>query len=143
VHAWSAGSHPKDVPHPMALELLGEMDIEFTSYRSKSWDEFAEPQAPEMDIVITVCDSAAGESCPVWPGAPVTGHWGIADPAAVEGEEQRAAFETARDRLTARIERLLELPIETMDADVLGAALAQIGALGEGATDLARKGGQA
>jgi arsenate reductase len=94
---YSAGSHPKGEVHPLALELLKDMKVPTAGLRSKSWDEFAAPGAPQMDFVFTVCDAAAGEICPVWPGQPMTAHWGIADPAAVEGSERerRAAFRTA------------------------------------------------
>jgi arsenate reductase len=89
--AFFAGSWPKGEPHPAAIALLEEQGLDVTGLRSKSWDEFAEPHAPKMDLVITVCDSAAGETCPVWPGHPATAHWGIEDPAAVEGPAQRQA----------------------------------------------------
>jgi protein-tyrosine-phosphatase len=101
--AYSAGSHPKGTPHPAALKLLGELGYATDGYRSKSWDEFAAPDAPPLDLVISVCDNAAGEVCPIWPGKPVKGHWSIPDPAAVEGAGQAEAFrETYRD-LHARI----------------------------------------
>ena len=138
LRAYSAGSQPKGQPHPAALGLLAQHGIDTTIVRSKSWDEFVLPDAPAMDIVITVCDFAAGESCPIWPGAPVKAHWGIADPAAIEGEGQKAAFETAYDQLHQRIGRLLELPIETMTNADLKAALAGIGQTGDGATEKAR-----
>lgn len=99
----SAGSFPKGRVHPMALELLADRGLPTDGLRSKSWDEFAAPGAPPIDFVVTVCDNAAGETCPVWPGHPVTLHWGIADPAAVEGPGQRAAFERALNELGGRI----------------------------------------
>lgn len=110
VQAWSAGSFPKGEPHPMALALLAERGMA-GDYRSKSWNEFAAPGAETIDIVITVCDNAAGEVCPIFPGRAIKAHWGIPDPAAVEGEGQRAAFETAFDQMQARIAALLELDL--------------------------------
>jgi len=104
---YSAGSLPKGQVHPMALALLGELGLPTVGLRSKSWDEFAAPGAPPIDFVVTVCDNAAGETCPVWPGRPVTLHWGIADPAAVEGPGQRAAFERALSDLGGRIATFL------------------------------------
>ena len=103
--AFSAGSFPKGTVHPLALELLRWTNLPTEGLRSKSWDEFAVPGAPPIDFVITVCDNAAAEACPVWPGKPVTAHWGVADPAAVEGdaEKKRAAFRKALAELEARI----------------------------------------
>lgn len=109
--AYSAGSHPKGEVHPLALELLAERGLPAAGLRSKGWDEFAGEGAPELDIVITVCDAAAGEVCPVWPGQPATAHWSIADPAAVQGEEQRAAFRAAFDELDRRIRMLVDEPM--------------------------------
>jgi arsenate reductase len=103
----SAGSFPKGEVHPMALRLLAERGFPTDGLRSKSWDEFANPGAPRIDHVITVCDNAAGETCPVWPGNPARAHWGLADPAAIEGAGQRAAFEEAFALLDARIEDFL------------------------------------
>jgi protein-tyrosine-phosphatase len=105
--AFSAGSHPKGEPHPTALKLLGELGYAIGCYRSKSWDEFAAPNAPSLDVVITVCDNAAGEVCPIWPGRPARMHWSIPDPAAVEGEGQAEAFKEAYRDLLGRIGRLL------------------------------------
>ncbi|PHP69169.1 low molecular weight phosphatase family protein [Zhengella mangrovi] len=136
--AYSAGSHPRGVPNPIGLKLLESLGYDPAAFRSKSWDEFAGPDAPQMDIVITVCDSAAGGSCPLWPGAPVKAHWGIPDPAG-KGEtedEQLAAFRQAYDRLEARVTALAALPVEAMTSADLKAALAAIGTL-EGATDMA------
>ena len=99
----SAGSFPKGAVHPMALALLAERGLPTGALRSKSWDEFAGPEGPVLDQVITVCDNAAGEPCPVWPGHPAREHWGLPDPAAVEGEGQRAAFEAAFASLETRI----------------------------------------
>lgn len=127
--AVSAGSQPKGEPHPMALEVLRAHGIPASGVRSKSWHEFAGPDADPIDLVITVCDNAAGESCPVWPGRPIAAHWGIEDPAAVEGEGQRKAFEQAMLYLRNRIGLLLALPDDAIDQ----LALRQIGA-SEGAT---------
>ena len=114
---FSAGSNPKDEVHPIALELLKYMNVPTEGLRAKSWDEFAAPGAPEMDFVFTVCDEAAGEVCPVWPGQPMTAHWSIADPAAVRGteKEQWAAFRTAFSELDSRIKLFTSLPIRTLD----------------------------
>ena len=136
--AFSAGSRPKGEPHPMALEVLPSLGFPTAGLRSKSWDEYAEPGAPPVDFVITVCDNAAGEVCPIWPGKPVTAHWGIEDPAAVEGEAQREAFETALRLLARRIELFLSLPLETIDAMALQNRLREIGAQ-VGASEAARE----
>jgi arsenate reductase len=111
----------------MALILLGEKGFPTASLRSKSWDSFAEPGAPRLDFIFTVCDNAAGETCPIWPGHPMTAHWGIEDPAAVEGPGQRQAFERAFDSLERRISHLLALPIDTLDPASLQARLRGIG----------------
>lgn len=126
---YSAGSFPKDEVHPLALELLGNMKVPTAGLRSKSWDEFAAPGAPRMDFVFTVCDNAAGEVCPVWPGQPVTAHWGIADPAAVHGslDERRAAFRTAFSELDSRIRIFTSLPIQSLDRASLQERLDAIG----------------
>ncbi|MBM3358066.1 MAG: arsenate reductase ArsC [Betaproteobacteria bacterium] len=128
--AYSAGSHPKGSVHPLALELLAGRGIPTGGLRSKSWDEFARPGAPEMDFVFTVCDNAAGETCPVWPGRPVTAHWGIPDPAAVEGSGERkpSAFLDAYTQLGSRISLFLELPLEGLDRSSLQRKLGEIGA---------------
>jgi arsenate reductase (thioredoxin) len=127
--AFSAGSAPRGAVHPAALELLRDEGLDVAAFRSKSWEEFAVPGAPQLDLVITLCDSAAGETCPVWPGRPVSAHWGLPDPAAVEGEtERRAAFAATLRALEARVAELLELPIEQLDANELGQRLAAIGA---------------
>jgi arsenate reductase len=114
----SAGSQPKGAVHPVALETLERHGLPTTGFRSKSWDEFGAPGAAPIDIVITVCDSAANETCPIWPGHPSTAHWGIPDPAAVTSstDEQRRAFEQAYQTLDARIRRLVALPFDTLDA---------------------------
>ena len=115
--AYSAGSHPAGRVNPFALELLREGGLPTTAARSKSWDEFARPDAPKIDFVITVCDSAAAEVCPVWPGHPVKVHWGVPDPAAVEGtdEQKRRAFKDALTTLSRRIDLFLALPVEKLD----------------------------
>jgi protein-tyrosine-phosphatase len=105
--AFSAGSHPRGQVHPVALALLDELGFSIEGYRSKSWDEFAVEGAPPIHLVITVCDNAAGEVCPIWPGRPVKEHWGIPDPAAVEGAGQQGAFREAYDKLHERIGTLL------------------------------------
>jgi arsenate reductase (thioredoxin) len=128
--AISAGSQPKGEPHPMALEVLHSHGLPADGFRSKSWREFSGPDAPPIDLVITVCDNAAGETCPVWPGRPIAAHWGIEDPAAVEGEGQREAFETALRYLRNRISLLLALP----DARIDELALRAIGRT-EGASE--------
>lgn len=110
--AFSAGSYPKGEVHPAALSLLKELDYETGGFRSKSWDEFAAPGAPQLDFIITVCDNAAGEVCPVWPGQPMTAHWGIEDPAAGAGEGQAQAFWNAYQQLQRRIQLFLALPLE-------------------------------
>lgn len=129
--AYSAGSKPKDQPNPIGLALLQARGYDTGAFRSKSWDEFAMPDAPKMDIVITVCDAAAGETCPYWPGSPVVAHWGIPDPAGEHGspEANLAAFELAYDRLSARVAALVALPIETMPAADLKSKLMEIGAM--------------
>ena len=132
--AHSAGSQPKGQPHPGALRLLARKGVDTARFRSKSWDEFAGPGAPPVDLAITVCGNAAGEACPVFPGAPLRAHWGLPDPAAVEGDAAAvdAAFERTWDWLELRVRALLELPFETMDRTALAAELARIGQL-EGA----------
>ena len=118
VRAWSAGSQPAGRVNPVALETLAAHDVPMPQPRSKSWDEFAVPGAPQFDLIITVCGSAAGETCPVWPGHPVTAHWGIDDPAHVEPmDARRAAFEVAYSELERRIRALLALPLESMTPD--------------------------
>ena len=126
--AFSAGSFPKGQVHPMALDVLGELGFATDGYRSKSWDEFAAPGAPELDFIFTVCDNAAGEVCPIWPGKPVTAHWGVDDPAAVEGEGQRAAFTRAFQELKRRIDLFLALPLDSIDELSLQHSLDEIGA---------------
>ena len=126
-HAYSAGSHPRGRVHPVALQILQDAGLPTAALRSKPWDEFAGVDAPPMDLIITVCDKAAGEACPVWPGHPVTAHWGIPDPAEVEGTDQRAAFWDAYTALQRRIGLLLALPLESLDELTLKAKLGAIG----------------
>ncbi|MFN2274685.1 MAG: arsenate reductase ArsC [Anaerolineales bacterium] len=137
--AFSAGSQPKGEPHPMALDVLRSHGMPAEGLRSKSWTEFAAPGAPEIDLVITVCDNAAGETCPVWPGRPITAHWGIEDPAAVEGEGQRDAFERALLYLRNRLSLFLALPMQSIDDMTLRAKLREIGTTA-GASEAARPG---
>lgn len=125
--AYSAGSFPKGEVHPEALRLLRELGFPTEGYRSKAWDEFAAAGAPELDFVFTVCDNAAGEVCPVWPGQPMTAHWGIEDPAAVDGESQRQAFRDAFYALQRRIQLFLALPLESIDELSLHTRLREIG----------------
>jgi arsenate reductase len=115
--AYSAGSHPTGKVNPYAIEQLRELGYPVDNLRSKSWDEFAAPGAPELDFVVTVCDKAAGEMCPLWPGQPVTAHWGFPDPAAVVGtdEEKRAAFAGTLHQMRNRVQLFLSLPLETLD----------------------------
>jgi arsenate reductase len=131
VRAFSAGSHPTGAVNPGALRLLAKNGLPTGDLRSKNWDEFAAPDAPVMDMVITVCDSAAGETCPIWPGAPIRTHWGVDDPAAVTGTEAEidAAFARAWDVLTRRADALLALPFADLDPGALKTELDRIGAL--------------
>jgi arsenate reductase len=126
---YSAGSSPKGRVHPIALELLRHMKLPVEGMRSKSWDEFAKPGAPQLDFVFTVCDNAAAESCPVWPGQPITAHWGVADPAAVEGSEteQWLAFRQAFRELESRIKAFTSLPIRSLDRAKLQQKVREIG----------------
>jgi arsenate reductase len=126
---FSAGSQPKSAPHPYTLDLLKGLDLPIADLRSKSWDEFALAGAPRMDFIFTVCDDAAGEACPAWPGHPMTAHWGVPDPAAVEGSEidRRAAFRQAYAALENRIRLFLSLPLASLDRMSLQARLDAIG----------------
>jgi arsenate reductase len=128
-HAFSAGSHPSGAVNPFALELLRKLDFPTQGLRSKSWDEFASPSSPHFDFIITVCDNAAGEACPVWLGRPTSAHWGIPDPAAVQGsdDEKRAAFDRAFKSMESRIERFLRLPLSSMDHGGINREMAAIG----------------
>jgi arsenate reductase len=125
--AFSAGSFPKGEVHPMALEILNDLGFPTVGLRSKSWDEFSGPGAPKMDFVFTVCDNAAGEQCPVWPGHPATAHWGIDDPAAADERHMREAFENALAYLRSRILLFLSLPLESIDEMALERKLNEIG----------------
>jgi protein-tyrosine-phosphatase len=138
--AFSAGSHPKGAVNPFAFKVLEAYGYPTDGFRSKGWDEFAVPGAPVMDFVFTVCDSAAGEVCPIWPGQPMTAHWGIEDPAAVEGTdiEKERAFNKALQYLKNRISLFASLPIRSLDKLSLSAKLREIGHM-EGATSLAKK----
>ncbi|MDD5388041.1 MAG: arsenate reductase ArsC [Gallionellaceae bacterium] len=127
--AYSAGSHPTGQVHPFALELLEKNHLPTQGLRSKSWDEFAQAGAPELDFVFTVCDDAAGEVCPVWPGQPMTAHWGVPDPAAVAGNDdtRRRAFFLAFNQLSNRIGLFAHLPFDKLDRIKLQKALSDIG----------------
>ncbi len=127
--AYSAGSHPAGKVNPFTLELLAGNGHSIGRLRSKSWDEFAQPGAPKMDFVITVCDNAAGEVCPVWPGQPMTAHWGFQDPAALEGpdEEKRRLFRTVYQQIAHRLRTFLSLPMATLDRLSLRQKVREIG----------------
>jgi protein-tyrosine-phosphatase len=127
--AFSAGSHPVGRVNPFALELLRKNRLPVDDLRSKSWDEFARPGAPKLDFVFTVCDNAAGEVCPIWPGQPITAHWGVEDPAAVEGDDEtkRRAFLRVYTALARRIELFLALPFDRLDKLALKRKLDEIG----------------
>ncbi|MBP2459943.1 MULTISPECIES: arsenate reductase ArsC [unclassified Rhizobium] len=135
-NAYSAGSQPKGNVNPMALDVLVGHKFPTEGLRSKSWDEFAGAEAPQFDFIFTVCDNAAGESCPVWPGKPMTAHWGIDDPVAVEGTdvEKRIAFTTALRHMKFRIAAFAALPLESLERISLTAKLQEIGQL-EGSTN--------
>jgi arsenate reductase len=137
--AFSAGSQPKGTVNPRTLDLLRKFNYDVATLRSKSWAEFAKPGAPDLDFVFTVCDNAAGESCPLWPGQPITAHWGIPDPAAASGTEAEIAlaFKDAYRMLNRRIDLFLALPIQKLDRLVLTTRLKEIGR-GEGATEKAQ-----
>jgi arsenate reductase len=127
--AFSAGSHPRPAPHPLALEVLRQRGHDVTALRSKSWDEFAGPDAPPLDFVFTLCDDARGEACPVWPGQPMTAHWGMEDPAAYEGSEglRLGVFRRTYRELENRIQILTSLRIESLDRLSLQGRLEAIG----------------
>lgn len=129
--AYSAGSMPKGEVNPHSRPLVRELGFEAEAFRSKSWDEFASPGAPGIDFVITVCDNAAGEVCPIWPGGPMTAHWGIPDPAEATGSDEdiAVAFRQAARRLSDRIELLLALPLDALDRVSLQRELSNIGAI--------------
>lgn len=128
---FSAGSHPKGDVHPLALRMLEESGLATDGCRSKSWDEFAEPDAPAMDFVFTVCDDAAGETCPIWPGHPITAHWGVPDPARATGSEAEriSAFRHAFRMLETRIKRFAGLDLDALDHAALTRRLQEIGRL--------------
>lgn len=135
--AYSAGSQPTGTVNPFALELLSSRDFETAGLRSKSWDEFAAHGAPEMDFIFTVCDNAAGETCPIWPGHPATAHWPFPDPAAVEGTdvEKQAAFAETYAAIEARLHLFLDLPMAELDAAALKKRLNEIGQSGRAALE--------
>ena len=139
--AASAGSQPKGAVNPHAIALLSKLGYDTAGFRSKSWDEFAGAGTPPFDLIVTVCDNAAGEACPVWPGRPAAAHWGIADPAAATGSDAdiAAAFGEAYRLLSLRIQAFVDLPLDSLDGPALKAKLAEIGRL-DGATEKARKG---
>lgn len=126
---YSAGSQPSGRIHPYAIDLLGELGHDVDALRSKSWDEFAQPGAPQFDFIFTVCDAAADEVCPVWPGHPVSAHWGIADPSRVEGAPaaQRRAFSETLQIMSDRIRKFIALPFEELDSETLKEQLREIG----------------
>lgn len=128
-HAHSAGSYPRGTVHPYALDLLRRQNYAVDSLRSKSWDEFVVANAPQLDFVFTVCDNAAGEVCPIWPGQPMTAHWGLPDPAAVEGSEteRRLAFADTMRMLHSRLSVFVSLPIDSLDKLTLQNRLSAIG----------------
>jgi arsenate reductase len=130
--AWSAGSHPNGTVNPLALQTLATWHIPTDGFRSKSWDEFALPGAPTLDFAFTVCDNAAGEVCPVWPGQPMTAHWGVPDPAAVEGSDSQKAkaFMDTAITLKRRIELMLALPLNSLAGMSLQREIDQIGKTG-------------
>ena len=134
-NAFSAGSQPKGIVNPFAVKTLAANGYSEAGYRSKSWDEFAAPDAPRLSFIFTVCDSAAGEACPVWPGHPATAHWGIEDPAAIEGAdiEKSRAFQTAFRHMKQRLDIFLSLPLDKLASAELAARLKEIGRM-EGAT---------
>jgi arsenate reductase len=137
--AFSAGSQPKGKINPRTLDLLRKFNYDVSTLRSKSWTEFAKPGAPDLDFVFTVCDNAAGESCPLWPGQPITAHWGIPDPVAAIGTQAEIAlaFKDAYRMLNRRIDLFLALPIEKLDRLVLTTRLREIGR-SEGVTEKAQ-----
>lgn len=128
-HAFSAGSDPRGAVHPFALDLLKRQNHPVDGVRSKSWDEFAAPDAPQMDFVFTVCDAAAAETCPVWPGQPMTAHWGVPDPSAVDGTEaeRRLAFSDTYRMLSNRISVFVNLPLQSIDKLTLQRRLSDLG----------------
>ena len=144
IKAFSAGSRPKGKPNPYAIALLNSLGYDTASLRSKNWEEFSGPEAPAMDFILTVCDNAAGESCPFWPGHPLVAHWGIPDPDAVGGTdtEKRAAFMEAYRRIAGRVTAFVNLDLEKLDLASLKERLVAIGTM-EGATEMAMQGNAA
>jgi arsenate reductase len=128
--AYSAGSRPTGTPHPFAITQLAEAGCSLSNLRSKSWDEFALPQAPRMDFIITVCDNAAGEVCPVWPGHPISAHWGFEDPAAFQGtpDEKTAVFHKVFRQILGRVNIFVSLPLHMLEKNALQHELDKIGA---------------
>ncbi|MER1941002.1 MULTISPECIES: arsenate reductase ArsC [unclassified Castellaniella] len=128
-HAYSAGSHPTGKVNPFAIEKAQSVNYPTDKLRSKSWDEFATPEAPQMDFIITVCDNAAGEICPVWPGQPISAHWGFEDPAAVQGtdDEKRKAFDLTFRHMTNRVRVFVSLPLKMLDQAAIKHELSNIG----------------
>jgi arsenate reductase len=128
-HAYSAGSQPNGTVNPFAIELIAQTGYPITNLRSKSWDEFAAPEAPQMDFIITVCDNAAGETCPYWPGHPLSAHWGFEDPAAASGtdEHKRDVFHQVFHQIRARITLFLCLPLSTIEKDAIKREISIIG----------------
>jgi arsenate reductase len=131
-HAYSAGSHPTGKVNPFAIEQVESVKYPTDNLRSKSWDEFATPDAPEMDFIITVCDKAAGEVCPVWPGQPISAHWGFEDPAAVQGTDnaKRRAFDQTFRHMMNRVRLFVNLPLKTLDQTAIKRELSNIGKTG-------------
>jgi arsenate reductase (thioredoxin) len=132
-HAYSAGSHPKGKVHPETIKLLQSLGFDTSGFRSKSWSEFADPGAPLLDFVFTVCDNAAGEACPVWPGQPMTAHWGLPDPAEAKGNaaEIALAFKEAYRMLNQRIGIFTSLPLRSLDQLSLQKKLRELGQIGK------------
>ena len=131
--AYSAGSQPGGHVNPFALEKIKVLGYSAESLRSKSWDEFASPEAPQMDFIITVCDNAAGEVCPIWPGHPISAHWGFQDPAAIQGtdEEKRQAFEQVFRQISSRIHVFISLPLAALDKIAIHREMQDSGAIGD------------
>ena len=135
--AYSAGSHPSGVVNPFAIEKCGALGYDTETLRSKSWDEFATPDAPQMDFVITVCDNAAGEACPIWPGKPIIAHWGFEDPAAFEGTDarKRKVFDKVYREIKSRVNRFVNLPLDALNHDAIQREMRAIGERPAGKTN--------
>jgi arsenate reductase len=129
-HAYSAGSHPAGTVNPLAVERCEALGYDTSNLRSKSWDEFATPDAPQMDFVVTVCDQAAGEVCPIWPGKPITAHWGFEDPAAFKGsdDEKRKRFDKVFRQIMNRVTQFVNLPLHVLDHNTIQHEMREIGA---------------